>query len=52
MYLKYGLTEDFTLIQTMFGILNVIDLRLKQGKFFWGGKSKAKYGLKMKTEFC
>ena len=33
-YSNYGLTEDFKLIQTTFGILHAIDLRLKQS-IFW-----------------
>ena len=37
--LCYNLTEDLTFIQITLGILNAIDLRLKQG-------------LKMKTEFA
>ena len=40
MYLNYGLTEDFTLIQITFGILNTISLRLKQGKFYCVAKVK------------
>ena len=34
MYLNYGLTEDFTSIRKTIGILNTIDFRLKQGKFY------------------
>ena len=40
MYLKYGLTEDFTLIKKTIGILNAIYLRLKQGKFYCAAKAK------------
>ena len=40
MYLNSGLIEDFTLTQITFGILNAIDLRLKQGKFYCVEKAK------------
>ena len=47
MSLSYGLTEDFTLIQITFGILNAIAFGVKRGKFYiWRGK----FDLKMKTE--
>ena len=42
MYLNCGLIEDFTcaLTEITFGILNAIDLRLKQDKFYCVAKVK------------
>ena len=40
MYLHKSILEDFTLIQITVGILNAIDLRLKQGRFYWAAKVK------------
>ena len=34
MSLNYGFTEHFTLTQITFGILNAINLQLKQGEFY------------------
>ena len=52
MYLHYGLTEEFTSIQKTIGILNAIDFRLKQGKFYCVAKAKRLIRLEMKTEFA
>ena len=52
MHWNYGLTEDFKSIKKTIGILNAIDLRLKQGKFYCAAKAKrAADGRRMKTEF-
>ena len=55
MSLNYGLTEDFTLIQITFQILNGIDLQLKKVKVnfvAWRKRSEIRLEIKMKTELA